>query len=167
MKSTAELRKDVFAWYGGAAYYSQCFEIELSILLLHSTHIKQEEWTKRSLEKVHEKISKMTLGQLIKELKKTFEISPYLEGRLSKYLEKRNYLIHNFFYENSYKLPLINGCNDMIEELQKITKIFQEADSIAMDLNKQVRKRAGISEEKLQASINKMVDEQIKNYKTK
>jgi hypothetical protein len=49
-----------------------------------------------------QKLSKRTLGQLIRELKKKITVEHNAEILLQDALDKRNYLTHHFFKEHSY-----------------------------------------------------------------
>ncbi len=155
--SEEELRKDVFTWYGSAAYAIQCFEVELSILLLAHERLEKPQSTPEELDKLDEKLSLKTLGQLIGEVKKRFWVHPEFEGLLKTYLAKRNYFTHRFFFENASKLHSASGCTQLIEELQILYDTFVEADRISQLMSKNVRAAAGVDEDALQEKVNREV----------
>src|SRR5258708_39185494 len=99
-----ELRKEVFAWFGGAAYAAQCFEVELVNLLLWAPRLHEPSLTSQQLEEIDTRLSKRNLGQLLGELKMHFVVHPVFESLLKEYIESRNHLAHRFFFENAWGL---------------------------------------------------------------
>ena len=160
--SDSELRKDVFAWYGAAAYAAQCFEVELVTLLLGIYRLNHPNGSLEGLDKVDVELSKKNLGQLYVELRKHVEIGDSFGKLLQSYKDRRNYLTHHFFYANGKKLATHRGCNEMIEELQEISDTLQEADAIAQNISKVVRKASGIPEEELQKQARATMDRELK-----
>jgi hypothetical protein len=148
-----ELRKEVFAWYGGAAYAAQCFEVELTILLLLAHRLRHPSASSNDLDTAEVKLSKLTLGHLLVELKKQFAVHPDFEKLLTQYLQTRNYLTHRFFFENGLKLMSPDGCRSMITELKQIEASMREANGIAETMSRNLRKILGIPEDLLQAQV--------------
>jgi len=58
------LRKEVFAWYGSAAYYAQCIEVELIIARLFLARLRNPEVPPEELDRIDRE--KKTMGQLLK-----------------------------------------------------------------------------------------------------
>jgi hypothetical protein len=148
-----QLRKDVFAWYGGAAYAAQCFEVELTTLLLLAHRMRHPSAMPADLDSVEVKLSKLALGQLLLELKKQFVVHPEFETLLTQYLKTRNYLMHRFFFENGLRLLSPEGCRLMLTELKEMEASMREANGIADTMSRNLRKAVGISEEVLQAEV--------------
>ncbi len=153
----AMLRKEVFAWYGAAAYSAQCFEVELIILLLLVHRIHEPRCTPQELDRIDLHLSKHSLGQLLKELKAHFWMHPDFESLLDEYRRRRNYLAHRFFYENATKLSSRAGCDAMISELRAIYATMKEAHEVAKAMSARARNFLGISEEQVQ----RFVDEEL------
>src|SRR3989442_21804 len=126
-----ELRKEVFAWYGGAAYAAQCFEVEPTILLLLAYRLQYPSASPRDLDTVEVRLSKLALGHLLTELKNQFVVHTEFETMLTQYLQTRNYLTHHFFFENGLKLMSREGCGSMLAELKQIEASMREANGIA------------------------------------
>lgn len=156
-ESDAEGRKEVFAWFGGAAYQAQCFEVELHTLLLFVHQLKSSTMTTDGLKQIDTKLSKKNLGFLIQELKRNGEMHPDFEMLLNEYREKRNYLMHTFFFENSLKLLSKEGCEVMVEELQGIANSLREADEIATLMSKNVRELLGLDEQSVEEYVRKTI----------
>lgn len=148
-----ERRKDVFAWFGGAAYGAQCFEVELQSLLLLTYRLDHLAAPIAELDEVDLRLSSKNLGRLIRELEKRFVVHPEFSALLGTYREKRNYLMHRFFFENATKLLTSSGCNAMIEELKELTQLFREADEIAKRISKRLQAVAGWSEEQIETLV--------------
>ncbi|MBN2269940.1 MAG: hypothetical protein JXN61_04955 [Sedimentisphaerales bacterium] len=148
-----ERRKDVFAWFGGAAYYAQCFEAELQTLLLLTYRLNHPNASLSDLDGIDIRISGKNLGALLQELGKSFTLHPEFSALLNTYREKRNYLMHHFFFDNARKLFSPHGCDAIVEELKELSRVFQEADAIAQEMSKRMRKLAGISEDQIDAIV--------------
>jgi len=153
MTDDSGIRKDVFAWFGAAAYAAQCFEVELCILLLLVRRLKNPSATPQELDELNDRLSKKTLGALLRKLGKHLEIHPDFKAMLDGYLDKRNYLMHHFFSDHSTYLLTRNGCQKMIDELKEYHTALKEADSIAQTMSKNMRKHLGISEDDIQALV--------------
>jgi hypothetical protein len=153
-----ELRKEVFAWYGSVAYSAQCFEIELGILLSAHNRLISPTSTPEELDELFAKtLLRKTLGQLMQEIRKRFEIHPDFEALLAMYLEKRNYIAHRFFFENARKLLSAEGCKQLIDELQSLYATFREADEISKVMSKNLRLASGVDEAALQELVNREI----------
>jgi hypothetical protein len=148
-----ERRKDVFALFGGAAYHAQCFEVELQILLLLTYRLNHPNASVSDLDGVDVRLSNKNLGALLRELGKSLTLHPEFSALLNTYREKRNYLMHRFFFDNARKLFSPQGCDAMVEELGELSRVFQEADAIAQEMSKRMRTLAGWSEEQIEALI--------------
>mgnify|MGYP004709204545 CR=1 FL=1 len=94
-KSTVKIRKEVFAWYGGAAFAAQCFEVELVTLLLGIRRLNNPKLSSKDLDSIDIELSKKNLGQLYIELKKHVTISLQFGDLLKTYKDRRNYLVHH------------------------------------------------------------------------
>lgn len=146
-------RKEVFAWFGGAAYHAQCFEVELQSLLLLTYRLNHRSALVSDLDDVDMRISKKNLGGLLKELGKHFTLHQEFSDLLNTYREKRNYLMHRFFFDNARKLLSPPGCDAMVDKLKDLSQAFQEADVIAQEMSKRLRALAGWSEEEIEALV--------------
>jgi len=104
-------RKEVFAWFGGAAYYAQCFEVEIQSILLLTYHLNHPTALVSELDAVDLRLSSKNLGWLLQELERRFTLHPGFLKLLTTYREKRNYLMHRFFFENARALLSPQGCD--------------------------------------------------------
>ena len=158
MESNEEIRKEVFAWYGSAAYAAQCFEVELVILHTFLYILDNPNASSEDIEKIDLSLSKKTMGNLLRELEKRIVIHPEFKELLDTYREKRNFLMHHYFQERSGKFYSYEDCEHMIEELKDLSSTFKSADEIVQEMSKNVRKAIGLSEEKVQAWIDSEIN---------
>jgi hypothetical protein len=157
-----ESRKEVCAHFGSAAYYAQCFEAELVILLLCLNRLQQPSLSRRELDDLDDQLSKQNLGRLLNELKRHLLLSSEFEALLRDYIAKRNYLMHRFFLENSTKLLSRTGCGELIAELQGVAAQLREADQVAQAMSSKARAMAGISEEQMQRYVGEYLEREKK-----
>ena len=157
MNQDEEIRKDVFAWFGSAAYAAQLFEVELVTLLIGQARLADPNYSIEKLNDLDNLLSKKTLGQLLHEVKKHFTVSTEFEEILMEYRDKRNYLAHHFFSKNGEKLLSISGCKEMAIELQEIYGSLREADQIVTKMSENVRTASGINEEDFQKYVNEQM----------
>jgi hypothetical protein len=149
--------KDVYAWFGRVLYAVQLFETELVSLLIVNERLKNSEFTFESLNNLDTLLSKKTLGQLLVEVKKRTDITPAIESQFIEYKDKRNYLVHRYFPVNGEKLITIEGCQELIVELQKLYTDLREADAIATKISSEIQILCGIDE----VDFQKYVQEQL------
>lgn len=153
MSADPEIKKEVFAWFGGAAYAAQCFEVELCTLLLLVHRLKNSSATPQQLDDLDTKLSKRNLGTLLRELAKHLTIHPDFQALLDNYLDRRNYLMHRFFFDHASDLLSPAGCQKMISELRDIHASLNEADQIAQVMSANIRKTLGMSQDQIQALL--------------
>ncbi len=157
MNDDVQHRKEVFASFGGAAYHAQCFEVALQSLLLLAYRLANPDAPLSDLDAADARLSRKNLGHLIPALAKHVQLSPRFIDRLNFYREKRNFLMHRFFFENAMKMLSPRGCDAMINELNELTQLFREADSKAQEITKPLYSLAGWSE----AEVSAMVSEEL------
>lgn len=127
--------------------------MELQNLLLLTYRLKHPRAPVSELDATEMRLSSKNLGWLLRELEKDFELHPEFSALLSIYLQKRNYLMHRFFFDNASNLLSTGGCNAMVDELKGLSQVLREADAIAQEISKRLRAAAGWSEEKIEALV--------------
>lgn len=145
------LRKEVFAWYGGAAYSAGLVEAEMIILLLLFDKLRGGESaiSPEAYEDLDRQLSKKTLGSLLREFRKHVDIAPEFDDLLNDYLATRNHLIHGFWPSHGESLLSRKGCDAMISELQHISTKMSEANRIIEAISDKVFRRLGFNREQL------------------
>src|SRR4051812_39178479 len=93
--------KEPYSFFGLAAYYAQCFEQSLILLLVSDTLLNDELRMKfGSMDELFWSMDKNTMGMSINRILKRLSVEPEIATMLKDVLEKRNYLMHHFFPEN-------------------------------------------------------------------
>jgi hypothetical protein len=86
--------KEVYAFYGLAAYAAQVLERGLVNLLVGLSIAGERGITVEVIDGLFERFNSHTLGHLFKALKSRISVPVGLEGQLSEALMRRNLLVH-------------------------------------------------------------------------
>ncbi|MGR5150111.1 hypothetical protein ACQKP8_26645 [Photobacterium alginatilyticum] len=146
--------REVFAFYGLASFNAQCAEkalvnFAMGYKLLDESALSQEQWLE-----LYDGFNSKTYGRLLGHVKKRVDLPSELVEHLSKSLQKRNWLAHDFFFDYAVHLADEDGRKEMIKELQSLILLFQIADKAVEKLSFKVWAEFGITEEWIQ---NEMV----------
>lgn len=165
-----ELVKEVYAHYGLAMYLSQVLEhgrvnalIFIDFVPSNMHKFRHRSIWEKHLDEFSSQHFKTTLGKMINNLKKHITIEADFEEILSKALEVRNYLAHHYFRDRSEIFMTDSGCNKMIKELQEFQKDLQNADKLLESNTRDYRIALGITDEKINAYMQQMKDNQFQN----
>lgn len=127
--------RDLYYKFGRAAEMAQVMEIEAGNLALAYVsfvfdldNISDE--NRRMFKAIIDDVDKRTFGYLLKNIRKTGEISDDIEKTMDNALEKRNYLIHKFFKTHNYAINSDAGRREMIEELDQIYNELSRAHTV-------------------------------------
>lgn len=155
MDGDAVHRKEVFAWFGSAAYYAQCVEIELIIARLLPTHCGDNEPTAEDYQRIESE--KRTIGNLVEFLHQNGKLNKEEKTLFEICTKHRNFLFHEYWYHRSSFLMTPSGCQKLVTELQEISERFKRANEKAMAISRRIRAQAGISETVVQQASNYFV----------
>lgn len=161
--------REVYANFGLAMYAAQCLERTMGIAL--ATVYMPEKITRAQLKKIRkvqcEDFLGYTftepLGNLVRQIRESVELSEELEEMLSEALRKRNWLAHNYFWERAKTFMSAEGKHDMLEELQKLTDFFNNVDSTFMAILEKWMEKRGITKE----VVDRIMEESIESEVTK
>lgn len=156
MTPEEEQCRDVYTNFGVAVYFAQCFEKTLCNLLLFHRDVDQGDITLENVDEEERLIHKKTLGMLLQELKKKVTFNDSETNDLDTALEKRNFLLHHYFWERTVQTLSSNGRVQMLAELDELRSLFQRADLFAKTLVAAVRNAAGISQEMVAQELDQM-----------
>jgi hypothetical protein len=120
--------KEVFAFFGRCAYYSQVLEHGFLNLAVCLQTAGQSKLTGADILRAFEKREKATLGGLIREVGAQTAVPEALDEQVSAALDGRNYLAHNFFADHDVTFASATGRREMIKRLQELTHQFQTLD---------------------------------------
>jgi AraC-like DNA-binding protein len=143
---------EVYRLFGIAAHHCSNIEYRLVIFLLEPMSLSSIRLTRKKIKTVKERVDEaqkaqkqidevfnelcgMTIGQLIRQIKKHYNLNKDIEKYLRKILDKRNYLMHHFYASYGTKMHLKKTLKKMQQELKNIIDCLQEA---SLRLDKQV-----------------------------
>lgn len=135
--------KETFAYFGRAAYMANVLEQALMNVLMFLEFIKQKKIQfngKKASEIDYEKYNsefddfmthkfKLTMGELGKKIKELSVFDDELNRRIYEATKKRNFLLHNFWREESDSMLSEEGRIKLIEDLDEYSYIFKQLDS--------------------------------------
>jgi hypothetical protein len=131
MKTFEELRyeavKPVLTEVGAAIYASQRLENGIAYLLYLLSRAKAVELPTSYLERILNNQDKKTTGQLIALLRKHVTLPEHAEAILFLALERRNSVVHRYLTENSQRIMIPKGREEMIRELRTFRGQIHEA----------------------------------------
>jgi hypothetical protein len=148
--------KEVYAFFGLTSYSAQCLEKSL-VNLAFTYHLSEKgilnqgEW-----DLLFESINKNTFGRLLNIVKNQFSISSIILAELSEALKKRNWLAHDFFYDNAAKFSSETGRKDMIIDLSELIKLFNKTDQYIERIYMHIWAKFGLTQEAVDLEIDKM-----------
>ena len=88
---------------------------------------------------------KKTAGQLVSKLKGIVRVSDDLENTLVVAIKKRNWLAHDYFWENSYSIMTTEGREEMINELQELSDYFSKMDERMVNIYQKIFNKIGLT----------------------
>jgi hypothetical protein len=152
--------REVYAYFGVAAYFAQCFEKSLCNFLMYHNALTIGNVTQENAGEIARSIQKKTMGQLLKEIKPVVTFGdPAGEALVDEALKKRNFLLHDYFWDRAIEFMSPNGRAKMLTELMELLDLFQRADGLAKTLARAASKAAGVTDEWLKAEVDKMTRE--------
>jgi hypothetical protein len=148
--------KETYAFFGLASYSAQCLEKSLVNLAFTYNLSKKEILNIDEWDCLFENINKNTFGRLLNIIKDQFSISEIIIAELSMALKKRNWLAHDFFYDNAVKFSSEKGRKNMIAELSELIKLFNKNDQYIEQIYMHIWEQFGLTQETIDLEINKM-----------
>jgi hypothetical protein len=145
--------KEVYAFFGLAAYWAQLLEQGIANLLvgLRIQGKKVPTWV--DVRNLYEKADRNTLGHLLRAVGELAPLDPALEDRLHQALKKRNYLMHHFFVEHAESLLSAEGKRRMIDELRDVIIFFKVIDPQVDELWLAIWRKYGFTEERIEREL--------------
>lgn len=121
---------DVYKMFGKVSEAAQNLEIELGTMLM--THRCRdagllEKPDQEKMDKIHKKINKKTLGQLLKHLRPIENFNEALDQLLSDANTERNRLTHYFHLQHNFRHNSDEGRVVMLHDLESIQEILEKA----------------------------------------
>jgi hypothetical protein len=157
-ESESDQIKEVYTQFGLVMYQVQCFERTLAILLITAYVPDLQRITRAQYEELLGRYFQRTLGNLINQLREFVTIPRQLETILSRALQKRNWLVHHYFWERGITFMKEDGRESMIRELREIAQFFEGIDLRLTKIVEKWTRKQGITEETIQRRIQKLID---------
>ncbi len=128
LKSEEGQLNAVFACFGSAAQHSQFFEAALGDFLLAYNKLCKRSLTLADLETMERKLQKQTMGALLRALTEYVTVSDTtITERMTEAVQKRNFLIHDFFLQRRERFSSEQGRMNMLTELLAIERELEQA----------------------------------------
>jgi hypothetical protein len=146
----------VYAYFGLAIYFGQCFEKTLTNMIWINRISLQ---TIKSINELDEIIdcvenSKKTMGGLIIEINVGYSITETLKDDLKIVLELRNYLVHKFFKEQIQKFNSDLGRKEMLKYFCDFIDKSKKVDNELNNYYSHHLTRLGITEEDIKDAVS-------------
>lgn len=154
-------RREVFALFGLSSYYAQCLERQTAIMLSTCYNREFPNATPDRRDSIYDEHFAQTFGALLRKLGKTTHVHPDLNQKLQEALKKRNWLTHHYFYDRATHILTSPGRTQMMAELTSLYKEFAELDKHLDSVMTRWCEKAGITQDKVEAEMSRMFDEEI------
>jgi len=145
----------ILFYFGLAIYWAQCIEKTLENMLVAKELSGNPKLTTKIVNETFDKIenSRLTLGNLVTDVKKTFSIKNADSEKLMVILNLRNHFAHKFFKVNSFKPYTENGQRAMIMECTEFIDNCKALDKKLVMYSKKYELKMGITEELINESF--------------
>ncbi len=153
----------MYAYFGAAVYHAQVLESGLVNALMfldfiptNAAHFKtRTDWSDK-FEAFEDDKFKLTMGNLMRDLRKVLKIPEPLEASLKDALEKRKFLVHHYFRERILFFEDEAGRDRMIVELDGYMETFRRADRMLDGMLEPSYQRFGFTAEKQAEAMEEM-----------
>ena len=85
------------------------------------------------------------------------KIPDNFENTLVVAVKKRNWLAHDYFWENSYSIMTTEGREKMINELQELSDYFSKIDERMVKMYQKIFNKIGLTEEVVLAHLSEIL----------
>lgn len=150
-----ELIREVYARFGLAYSNSECLHKTLCHIYALASFRDREDITRPRLEEKLAYTYSLTLGQVKDEIKEL--IPEQLFSQLDEGVDKRNFLAHHFWFERAHLMFSTTGLNQILQELDKYSCLFQRLDEMASTYLEAQNKKFGLTDEIFQACLREVI----------
>ena len=140
----------VFARFGHAALQAQDLEANLINLLLIQRQLEPDPIDRETLSNLEALWSRKALGTLLSEARKRIDLPQEKAQELEAARDRRNYLMHRFFYENAEALMLDDALPHLQAELDELAVLLKRASATVGDLYLSLLEAAGLTRDKFE-----------------
>ena len=156
--ANGELIREVYAQFGLCVYHIQCIERSLAI------SITQQILAGRKISSAQysyelSRIFGNTLGQLFAVAKKEgISFPPEISNQCDHILERRNHIIHDYWWHNAGKSVHDEGFQMILTELKTVNEQFVAFDDLISRENEAYIQAKGIDEKKMEQIFRDIVE---------
>ena len=121
---------DVYRKFGEVAEAAQLLESRLGDWLLWEIFLRDDlsfDSDQILTPKIFQEVDRLTIGQILKQLKKRSHPLKNFEADLRKALDERNILFHSFYLDHNIRRNSSEGCQIMLEDLEELHEIILDA----------------------------------------
>lgn len=137
--------KELFEYLGRALHVCQLLEVNLAYIIrdLHllTDKIQRNDLLEylQELQRVIDSRSKRTLGKLFQEIRKLVKLNDESERLLNEAVEKRNEIVHRFFYKHCDAM-IDPDCRDaVLDDLKQSIRIISAAYELSQKIHSELR----------------------------
>ena len=131
--------------FGKAAEVAQLMEKELVTLVLIPAMLRKTPANSIELDSLIARLSKSTLGQLLKEFDPATQVNEEAAAICADVLARRNTMMHRFFTANAEKLHSVKAINELIAEIEENERRFGGAYVTFREINRNLESKYGIT----------------------
>jgi hypothetical protein len=158
--------KEVYARFGLAVYFAQVLEhglvnaVTILDVIPNRRHLARspDEWA-AEVDAFMDRHFQATMGRLMRSLRSVTQVDADLDQLLKEALMKRNWLAHDFFRERATEFMSATGREQMLREVDECRDLFQSAAKRLEATVEPLRKKAGITDERLAREYQRMLSE--------
>ena len=150
--------REVMARFGLAVYFGQCVERQLAQMLASMFTVGYLTLTPDERDAVFHKEADRTLGQMVRLLRRrTRDLPASLEGRLTRAVNLRNWLTHDYFWDRAVvHSHSSDRREDMIAELQQAADFLSDVDDELGAAHSAWLEMHGVTEERVAQAAREM-----------
>jgi len=150
---------EVWIYYGLAAYYAQLLEKDVLQFVAMLEFVGLSSIGPGTTQQIFARLDRHTLGQLMRAARTRATIPQHIDDLLSESLEKRNFLIHKFYYHHGLSHLSEAGRRMMVDELQRMAALFKRTDKELETIFLPLAAQLGITEDVLERQYHQLLAE--------
>ncbi len=155
--SESEQKREVFARFGLAMYWSQCLERQLALILVTKYGPGPNNISGTERDKILDGLFSKTLGTLVNKVGMAPQLSEDDKEQLSKAGDKRNWLAHDYFWDRAKEILSESGRTLMIEELEEAANFFEALDELFTKSTVAWLEEAGITQQEVDQEFERLM----------
>ncbi len=149
--------REVFARFGLAIFQAQALERQLAVILAAHYGTSSKVVTRAGFDELLARFFRETLGSLTRKAAHVPEIEEVDATELKTALTKRNWLVHQYFWERAIEFLSESGRTSMIQELRDAADMFDRLDKRYTGMARAWAEKRGITAEDIDNELQKLI----------